>query len=131
MRSEIIAEVRARAAQARRIADNMDNRGAQIELAEIADALEAHADALETNDAPNSVSQPATTHDGQTPSYLSKGIRKTQLKRDHKASLLASIQAGLTEPHHGMSKDEAIIILSQDLADYDEILARLQRDDGA
>jgi len=58
--------------------------------------------------------------------YLSKGLAKTQLQRDRKAALLASIQAGLCEPSHGMTKDEAITILSQDIADNDEILARLR-----
>lgn len=124
MRSEIVAEVRARAAQARLVANNMHNRDAELELREIADALEAHADELESNDAPNSV---APAHDGPRLSYLNKGIQKTQLKRDQKAMLLASIQSGLSEPSHGMTKDEAIIILSQDLADYDEILARFKR----
>jgi hypothetical protein len=58
--------------------------------------------------------------------YFNKGIAKTQIKRDHKAMLLASIEAGGCEPSHGMTKDEAITILSQDIADYDEILARLR-----
>lgn len=123
MRSEIIAEVRARAAQARRLANNMRNRGAQFELRDIADALEAHADELEISDAP--IGPPTT--DGARLSYLDKGIRKTQLKRDQKASLLASIQAGLSKPSHGMTRDEAITMLSQDLADYDQILARFKR----
>ena len=61
--------------------------------------------------------------------YFSKGIATTQLKRDHKAMLLAEIEAGGCEPSHGMTKDEAITILSQDIADYDEILARLRGHD--
>jgi len=59
-------------------------------------------------------------------SYLSKGIEKTQVKRDHKATLLASVRAGHCEPSHGMTKEEAITILLQDIADYDEILTRLR-----
>ena len=59
-------------------------------------------------------------------SYLSRGFAKTQLKRDRKAALLASIQADLCEPSHGMTKHEAITILSQDIAEYDEILARFR-----
>ena len=60
-------------------------------------------------------------------SYSGKGIAKTQLKRDHKAALLASIRNGLCEPSHGMTKEEAITMLSQDIADYDDILANLRR----
>ena len=63
--------------------------------------------------------------------YFSKGIAKTQIKREHKVKLLASIQAGACEPSHGMTIDEAITILSQDIADYDEILARLRKHDDA
>ena len=63
--------------------------------------------------------------------YFSKGIVKTQLKRDHKAMLLASIEAGACEPSHGMTKEEAVLILSQDIADYDEILARFNNNDRA
>jgi hypothetical protein len=58
--------------------------------------------------------------------YFGKGIQKTQLKRDHKAALLVSVRAGLCEPTHGMTKQEAITMLSQDIADYDEILVRLR-----
>jgi hypothetical protein len=64
-------------------------------------------------------------------SYFSKGIEKTQLKRDHKAALLASIEAGRCAPGHGMTREDAITILRQDLADYDEIIARLQEHGGA
>jgi hypothetical protein len=59
--------------------------------------------------------------------YFSKGIEKTQIKRDRKAALLASVREGSCEPAHGMTKDQAIMILSQDIADYDEILAGLRR----
>lgn len=59
--------------------------------------------------------------------YFSKGIAKTQLKRDHKAALLERVRAGCSEPSHGMTKDEAVKILTQDIADYDEILARFRR----
>lgn len=58
--------------------------------------------------------------------YFAKGIQKTQLKRDRKAALLVSFRAGLCEPTHGMTKQEAITMLSQDIADYNEILARLR-----
>ena len=63
--------------------------------------------------------------------YFSKGIEKTRLKRDQKATLLASVRAGRSDPLHGMTKDEAITILLQDIADYDEILTRLRRNDDA
>ena len=63
--------------------------------------------------------------------YFSKGIEKTQLKRDDKAKLLASIEADLCEPLHGMTKEEAILMLSQDIADFDEILARLRSHGGS
>jgi len=59
--------------------------------------------------------------------YLSQGIEQTQRKRDDKATLLASVSAGGREPSHGMTKEEAIIILLQDIADYDAILAGLRR----
>ncbi len=61
--------------------------------------------------------------------YFNKGIATTQLKRDRKATLLASIEAGVYEPSHGMTKEEAIVILSQDISDYDEILARFRSHD--
>lgn len=59
--------------------------------------------------------------------YFSKGIEKTQDKRDHKATLLESVRSGRSEPSHGMTRDEAVTILTQDIADYDEILERLRR----
>lgn len=59
--------------------------------------------------------------------YFSSGIEKTQLKHDHKAALLESVRAGRSQPSHGMTKDEAVTILIQDIADYDEILARFRR----
>ena len=62
--------------------------------------------------------------------YFSNGIVKTQLKRDHKAKLLTSIEAGGCEPSHGMTKEEAVVLLSQDIADFDEILARLRNHGG-
>lgn len=62
--------------------------------------------------------------------YFSKGIAKTQLKRDQKAKLLASIEAGMCKPSHGMTKQEAVLMMSQDIADYDEILARLRTHEG-
>ena len=63
--------------------------------------------------------------------YFSKGVEKTQLKREQKAMLLASVRDGRCEPLHGMTKEEAVTILLQDIADYDEILARLRRHDDA
>ena len=57
---------------------------------------------------------------------FSKGIEKTQLKRDRKAMLLGSVRDGRCESWHGMTKEEAVTILLQDIADYDEILARLR-----
>ena len=59
--------------------------------------------------------------------YFSRGIEKTQFKRDLKAMLLASVRDGHCEPLHGMTKEEAVTMLLQDIADYDEILARLWR----
>ena len=59
--------------------------------------------------------------------YLSKGIENTQLKRDQKAKLLESIHGGSSQPSHGMTKDEAVTMLIQDIADYDAILARLRK----
>jgi hypothetical protein len=58
--------------------------------------------------------------------YFSKGVAKTQLKRDHKATLLELVRAGRSQPSHGMTKDQAVTMLIQDIADYDEILARLR-----
>jgi hypothetical protein len=58
--------------------------------------------------------------------YFSKGIEQTQLKRDLKATLLESVRAGDCEPSHGMTRKDAITLLMQDIADYDEILARLR-----
>ena len=62
--------------------------------------------------------------------YFSTGIQKTQVKRDHKATLLESVRSGRSEPSQGMTKDEAVTMLIQDIADYDEILARLRQHDG-
>ena len=64
---------------------------------------------------------------GDEVNYFRKGIAKTQVKRDQKAMLLASIRAGTTEPLHGLTKDEAITILLQDIADYDQIIVGLGR----
>ena len=61
--------------------------------------------------------------------YFSKGIEKTQFKRDQKAALLESVRNGRCEPSHGMTKGEAITMLVQDIGDYDEILARLRVQD--
>jgi hypothetical protein len=58
--------------------------------------------------------------------YFSKGIETTQLRRDEKALLLASVRAGRCAPSHGMTREEAITILLQDIADYDEILLRFR-----
>lgn len=59
-------------------------------------------------------------------SYFIKGTEHAQRKRDHLASRLASIRDGRSEPSHGMTKDEAITLLIQDIADHNDILARLQ-----
>jgi len=61
--------------------------------------------------------------------YFSKCIEKTQLRRDNKATLLESVRAGRSLPAHGMTKDEAVTMLTQDIADYDQILARLRKHD--
>ena len=47
------AELRAQAAHARRLADEMYNRDAQADLRKIADSLEAEAEELERSQAPN------------------------------------------------------------------------------
>lgn len=47
MAAERAADYRARAEQARRISVNMHNRGAQMELRDMADALDAEAERLE------------------------------------------------------------------------------------
>jgi hypothetical protein len=59
--------------------------------------------------------------------YFGKGIATTQQKRDRKAKLLAAIEADQSEPALGMTKQEAITILTQDIDDYDAILARMRR----
>lgn len=58
--------------------------------------------------------------------YFSKGVAKTRRIRDDKVQFLAAIEAGDRTPSHGMSKAEAVIMLSQDIADCDEILARFR-----
>jgi hypothetical protein len=59
-----------------------------------------------------------------------QGFAKIQLKRDNKAALHASVRDGSWEPSRRMTKEEAITILVQDIADYDKILAGLrQRND--
>jgi hypothetical protein len=63
--------------------------------------------------------------------YLSNGVEKTQLKRDRKVSVLESVRAGRSEPSHGMTREEAVKMLTQDIADYDEILERLRRHDNS
>ena len=52
MASERAGNYRARAAQARRISVNMHNRAAQIELRDMADALDAEAERLEEEHEP-------------------------------------------------------------------------------
>ena len=52
------AELRARAAEARRISGNTLSPQAQRELLEMADALEAEADRLESREAPNEMPPP-------------------------------------------------------------------------
>lgn len=58
--------------------------------------------------------------------YLSRGIEKTLHKRNRKVMLLASIRAGRCEPPHGMTMDDAVTILSQDIADFDAVLLSLR-----
>jgi hypothetical protein len=67
--------------------------------------------------------------EGSGLTYFSKGIEKTQAKRDQKAVLLESVRSGRSLPSHGMTRQEAVTILTQDIADYDEILAGLRRHD--
>jgi len=43
--------------------------------------------------------------------YFLKGIAKTQLKRDDKATLLESVRSGHSAPWHGMTKEEAVRML--------------------
>ena len=50
-------QFRARATQARRIAENMHGREGQIELGDMANALDAEADRLESCKDPNPTSQ--------------------------------------------------------------------------
>jgi hypothetical protein len=58
--------------------------------------------------------------------YLTRGIEKTLFKRNQKLSLLASVRAGSSEPPHGMTVDEAVTILVQDIADFDAVLSSLR-----
>jgi hypothetical protein len=53
MASENAGDYRARAAQARRISVNMHNRAAQVELRDMADALDAEAERLEEDASPD------------------------------------------------------------------------------
>jgi len=43
--------------------------------------------------------------------YFLKGIAKTQLKRDDKATLLEAVRSGHSAPWHGMTKEEAVRML--------------------
>ncbi len=63
--------------------------------------------------------------------YFSKGIEKTLLRRNEKATLLASIRAGRCVPPHGMTEGEAVTMLVQDIADYDAILSSMRQHGGA
>jgi hypothetical protein len=67
--------------------------------------------------------------EGSGLTYFSNGIEKTQIKRDQKSELLESVRAGRSEPSHGMTKEEAVTMLIQDIADYDQILARFRGQD--
>lgn len=58
MATNSAAEFRARATQARRIADNMDNLDAQIGMRDMAEALDAEADRLEGGEPPNLLPPP-------------------------------------------------------------------------
>lgn len=53
------ADLRAQAAHARQLADNMYNRQAQAELRQVADALEAQAQEMEGADAAKWIPPPA------------------------------------------------------------------------
>lgn len=59
--------------------------------------------------------------------YFVNGIATTQRKRDRKAALLAAVEAGDTDALCGMTQQDMITMLIQDIADYDEILVRLRR----
>jgi hypothetical protein len=63
--------------------------------------------------------------------HFANGIAQTQLKRDKKAALLAAVEAGDTQDLRGMTQRDMITMLTQDVADYDDILARLRQLDGA
>lgn len=56
MATDSADDFRARAAQARRIADNMHNREAEIDLRDMATALDEEADRLESDEAGDSMS---------------------------------------------------------------------------
>ncbi len=58
MPSEAAAALRAQAAHARELADNMHNLQAQAELRQIADALDAEADELDRGEADNFMPPP-------------------------------------------------------------------------
>lgn len=65
MATEISDEFRARASQARRISDNMENREAQSGLRLMADELDAEADRLDNEETPNPMPSPTNdTSDG-------------------------------------------------------------------
>lgn len=70
------------------------------------------------------VSAPAS----EVSTYFARGIEKTQAKRDRKSLQLAAIRSGASQPAHGMTQEEAVIMLLQDIADYDKILAGLKRE---
>ena len=61
MATESSDAFRARATQARRISDNMQNDEARIELRDMADALDTEADRLEREQTPNAI--PPLTND--------------------------------------------------------------------
>ena len=64
------------------------------------------------------------------PTFLERGIEKTQARRDRKAQQLAAVRSGESGPGHGLSTEDAVIMLLQDIADYDLILTRLRRQNG-
>lgn len=64
------------------------------------------------------------------PTFFERGIVHTEAKRDRKLEQLAAVRSGEAEPAHGMSLDEAVTLLLQDIADFDRILIGLRKQNG-
>lgn len=60
MANNNVADYRARATQARRIAENMHSHEARVELIQMADALDAEAEGLEKSTTSNEMPLPKT-----------------------------------------------------------------------